>query len=95
MKEKPGKYGILIRMISDSDCRYVVKMEVYSGRKDPVAGTERGPSAVVKRLVESIKGSARNVTTDRYYTGVDLAEELFNSYNLPRSRQTENTSQII
>ena len=32
MKEKPGKYGILIRMLTDCDKRYVFRMEVYAGK---------------------------------------------------------------
>ncbi|KAJ4446306.1 hypothetical protein ANN_13001 [Periplaneta americana] len=38
MKDKPGKYGILIRMLSDAHTRYILKMEVYA-EKD-----ERPPS---------------------------------------------------
>lgn len=43
--------------------------------------TERGPMALVTRLVEPIKRSGRNVTTDRYYTSVDLAET-WNDFHL-------------
>lgn len=33
MKNKPGgKYGILVRMLEDSQNRYVLKVEVYTGK---------------------------------------------------------------
>ncbi|KAJ4426109.1 hypothetical protein ANN_26918 [Periplaneta americana] len=34
MKDKPGKYGILIRMLSDVHTRYILKMEVYAGKDE-------------------------------------------------------------
>lgn len=82
MKDKPGKYGIMIRMLTDVTMRYVIKMEVYCGMKNPITGNERGPSFIVKRLVEQIKATSRNVTTDRFYTSVDLAEDLYKNYCL-------------
>lgn len=78
MKDKPGKYGILIRMLCDANSRYVLNMEVYCGRTD----IERGTIPLVCRLVMPIAQSGRNVTTDRYYTSVDLAEKLYNEYKL-------------
>lgn len=81
MKEKPGKYGILIRILADSKFRYVYKMEVYAGKSKKLIN-ENGPNQIVKRLVEPIKNSGRNVTTDRYYTSVELAEDLYKNYGL-------------
>lgn len=77
MKDKPGKYGILIRMLSDAHTRYILKMEVYAG-KDERPAEERSAKAVVRRLVKPLEGTGRNVTTDRYYTSIELAEELYN-----------------
>ncbi|KAJ4446865.1 hypothetical protein ANN_13565 [Periplaneta americana] len=84
MKDKPGKYGILIRMLSDAHTRYILKMEVYAG-KDERPAEERSAKAVVRRLVKPLKpleGTGRNVTTDRYYTSIELAEELYNDDKL-------------
>lgn len=81
LKDKPGKYGILIRMLSDSHTRYILKMEVYAG-KDERPSEERSAKAVVKRLVKPVQRTGRNVTTDRYYTSVELAEELYNDAKL-------------
>ncbi|KOC59109.1 hypothetical protein WH47_10935 [Habropoda laboriosa] len=33
MKDKSAKYGILIRMLTDSKRRYILNMEVYCGSK--------------------------------------------------------------
>lgn len=93
MKNKPGKYGILIRMLMDSETRYVVNMEPYCGKLDPVSegrgpsydgstAIGKGPTAVVKRLLDPIKGTSRNVTTDCSYTSVELAEDLYNDYQI-------------
>ncbi|KAJ4430773.1 hypothetical protein ANN_19364 [Periplaneta americana] len=81
MKDKPGKYGILIRMLSDVHTRYILKMEVYAG-KDEGPAEERTAKAVVRRLVKPLEGTGRNVTTDRYYTSIELAEELYNDDKL-------------
>ena len=81
MKEKPGKYGILIRILADAETRYILNMEVYAGKSNSTR-EERGPSAIVKRLVKPISNSGRNVTTDRFYTSVELAEDLWNEFHL-------------
>ncbi|KAJ4425890.1 hypothetical protein ANN_27516 [Periplaneta americana] len=81
MKDKSGKYGILIRMLSDAHTRYILKMEVYAG-KDERPAEERSANAVVRRLVKPLEGTGRNVTMDRYYTSIELAEELYNDDKL-------------
>ena len=80
LKEKPGKYGMLVRILADCEYRYVHSMEVYAG-KDGTTPESRGPREVVKRLIAPIKNTGRNVTTDRYYTSVELAEDLYSDYN--------------
>ncbi|KAF4519246.1 hypothetical protein B566_EDAN002134 [Ephemera danica] len=81
LKEKPGKYGLIYRMLSDALHHYILKLEPYAG-KDHRPPAERSPSAIVKRLVEPVEGSGRNVTMDRFYTAVDLAEDLYNQSKL-------------
>lgn len=82
MKDKPGKYGVLIRMLADCSTRYVLRMEVYAGKPQNSTSISRGPQGIVKRLVDPIKNSGRNVTTDRYYTSVELAEDLYKDFGL-------------
>ncbi|KAJ4425527.1 hypothetical protein ANN_27721 [Periplaneta americana] len=55
--------------------------EVYAG-KDERPAEERSAKAVVRRLVKPLEGTGRNVTTDRYYTSIELAEELYNDDKL-------------
>ncbi|KAJ4425420.1 hypothetical protein ANN_28035 [Periplaneta americana] len=82
MKDKPGKYGILTRMLRDSKSRYVISMEPYAGKNKNAAQQTNSATAVVKCLVHPINNSGRNVTTYRYYTSVDLAEDLWNNHKL-------------
>lgn len=82
MKEKPVKYGIVIKMLADYKIRYILRMEVYVGKSGDSISESRGPTQIVKRLAEPLRNSGRNITTDRYYTSVDLAEELYNDFGL-------------
>ncbi|KAJ4431072.1 hypothetical protein ANN_19665 [Periplaneta americana] len=77
LKEKPGKYGILIRLFADCDYRYVHCMDVYAVKQEGTTPESRGPRKIVKRLVAPIKDSGRNVTTDLFYTSIELAEDLY------------------
>lgn len=76
MPNKPGKYGILIRTLSDAQYRYMCNLEVYPG-KDPLWPQEnRGPTANVMNLTRPYHYTGRSVTFDRYYTSIDLATKL-------------------
>ncbi|KAJ4435065.1 hypothetical protein ANN_23639 [Periplaneta americana] len=46
MKDKPGKYGILIRMLTDSKSRYVISMEPYAGKNKNAAQQTNSATAV-------------------------------------------------
>ena len=72
--DKPGKYGFLIRMVADCDTNYILKMDFYSGKSSTM---NNSASEVVKRLISPWILSGRNITMDRYYTSVDLAESLY------------------
>ena len=81
LPSKPGKYGILFRTVADATFRYMWKIWPYSGRPE---APERSPPNVqldgvpemVKFLVQELSGTGRNVTLDRFFTSVPLAEEL-------------------
>ncbi|GBP30941.1 PiggyBac transposable element-derived protein 4 [Eumeta japonica] len=77
MPSKPNKYGIKNQALVDSKTFYLLAFEVYSG-KQPAGPYQvsNSPNDIVKRLVEPIKGSNRNVTTDNWYTSVKLATDL-------------------
>jgi len=82
MPQKPGKYGILFRVITDARARYVSKMIPYAGRCEDKGANSS--AQIVRQHSEHIRGSGRNITMDRYYiyTTVDLAEELVKERNL-------------
>ena len=71
IKGKPGKYGILIRMLTDSHKRYINAMEPYEGKSSEASNKSKD---IVCRLSETIKGSSRIITMGRL--PVELADEL-------------------
>ncbi|KAF0311053.1 PiggyBac transposable element-derived protein 4 [Amphibalanus amphitrite] len=81
LPSKPGRYGMLFRTAADANQRYFWKLWPYSGRPE---APERAPpyvqldgvNATVRYLVQEVMGSGRNITLDRFYTSVPLAEEL-------------------
>lgn len=78
MPNKPDKYGLLFRDVADARSRYVLNMLPYAGKaEDPDPALHvTGASAVVHHLVRPFQRSGRNVTADRFYSSVDLCEEL-------------------
>jgi len=79
MKDKTGKYGMLIRMLTDSHKKYVIAMEPYAGKLSEVSNK---PKDIVCRLSQTIKGSSRSITMDRFYSSVELADELWHNFKL-------------
>lgn len=77
MPLKPAKYGIKLYALCDSKTYYTWKFEIYCGlqREGPFK-TSNKPFDIVQRLVEPIKDTKRNLTTDNYYTSYELAEYL-------------------
>ncbi|XP_072384427.1 uncharacterized protein [Diabrotica undecimpunctata] len=73
MKEKPGKCDVTKRILADGSTHYVLRMEVNAGKYEGSTPVSRSPQKVVKRLLSPIQNSRRNITTDRYYTSVELA----------------------
>ncbi|XP_047098395.1 piggyBac transposable element-derived protein 4-like [Schistocerca piceifrons] len=77
MPNKPANYGLKLYALCDSKTFYIFNFEVYCGRQNPgpyVASNQ--PMDIVKRLVEPIKGTHRNVTTDNYYSSYPVAQHL-------------------
>ncbi len=83
MPQKPGKYGLLFRVLTDANVRYVHKMLPYAGKpRNENIVTRNSAAENVLDLTADIRGSGRNVTMDRYYTGVDLAKDLYQNHQL-------------
>lgn len=74
MPQKPAKYGLKYYALCDSKTFYTLNFTVQLVR--PYGNNSNKPTDIVKRLVEPIKNSNRNLTTDNYYTSYPLAEHL-------------------
>ncbi|XP_045456067.1 uncharacterized protein LOC123665880 [Melitaea cinxia] len=57
-------------------------MEIYVGENDGPYDHSNSPSEVVKRLVEPIKNSHRNIVMDNWFTSFPLLRDLLNDYGL-------------
>lgn len=72
---KPGKYGIKIWVLADATNAYMYNAEVYIGKINGKPETNQGEN-VVKRLSQSILKTGRNITTDNFFTTLNLAKYL-------------------
>jgi hypothetical protein len=79
---KPESYGLKAYPMVDARTFYTCNMEIYLGRQAGNNPIDNTPGAVVKRLIAPISGSGRNVTTDNWYTSVDLALDLKRNHRL-------------
>ena len=84
---KPGKYGELIRWICDAEHRYVLNGIPWTKRPaDPTAAElyKQGNTAknLVLELTSPFHGTGRNITGDRFFSGVPLCEELLFRHRL-------------
>lgn len=75
IKSKPGRYGIKIWAICDSDNSYVWAMEIYAGKKASGREVNQG-ERVVLSLTQDIQKSGRNITCDNFFTSIGLARKL-------------------
>uniref|UniRef100_A0A1A7Y6J1 PiggyBac transposable element-derived protein domain-containing protein n=1 Tax=Iconisemion striatum TaxID=60296 RepID=A0A1A7Y6J1_9TELE len=72
---KPAKYGIKLWVVCDVASSYAWGMLPYLGKVTPDAPPEKGQGKrVVLELTEGLPG--RTVTTDNFFTSLDLGEEL-------------------
>lgn len=68
MPNKPSKYGIKNHALVDSATYYLLKIEIYAGAQPE--GPYKVPSdniSLVKRMIEPISGTGRNITMDNWY----------------------------
>ncbi|XP_055336857.1 piggyBac transposable element-derived protein 1-like [Paramacrobiotus metropolitanus] len=75
--KKPSKYGLKNFILADSASKYCCNIQVYTG-KSPGAPPERNQGRrVVLDLVQYLGvDSGRNVTTDNFFTDLELGLEL-------------------
>jgi hypothetical protein len=62
MLQKPGKYGILFRVLTDANVRYVSRMIPYAGKppNQDAPQLDNSPSGNVTELMQHISGSGLN-----------------------------------
>jgi hypothetical protein len=79
---KPSKYGFLYRVLNDSRLAYTYRAAIYAGRpvaeptENYISGVEEIVCELLRRYGAKNELKGRNLTTDRFYTSVDLAETL-------------------
>nr|CAH7765836.1 unnamed protein product [Callosobruchus chinensis] len=80
---KPSKYGIKVFALVDARTFYTVNLEVYLGEQPigPFRVSNKVPD-VVKRMIEPINGSGRNVSMDNWFTSFSVIEDLFTDHRL-------------
>ncbi|XP_069585014.1 piggyBac transposable element-derived protein 4-like [Ranitomeya imitator] len=78
---KPAKYGIKIFWACDSSNAYPLQGQLYTGKPTDGPRQVNIGERTVLDLVSSYKGSGRNVTTDNFFTTMELAKVL-NSWNM-------------
>ena len=75
LPNKPGKYGLKVWVAADSASHYCFNASVYLGKHEEPVRDGLGAS-VVKKLVQPLYNSGRNITFDRFFTSVDLSKYL-------------------
>lgn len=77
MPNKPKSYGIKVFALVDARTFYLLKFEIYTGiQPEGPFRVSNSAHDIVLRLVEPIKRTGRNITTDNWYTSVPLALSL-------------------
>jgi hypothetical protein len=87
-KGKPQKYGVNFKSLNSVSYPYTYCSHVYAGK--PVdtpnqfylSGTDNYTKYLVDYLSERVVLSGRNLTMDRLYTSVDVAEWLYNKHQV-------------
>ena len=75
MPFKPAKYGLKFFVATCSETSFVLSLKPYLGKENNEIAVNLG-SKVVIELVKNYEGTGRNVTTDNFYTSLDLLREL-------------------
>lgn len=75
-QDKPDKYSMKIWTMADSHSGAILTAQLYTGKEGDKPEVGQG-TRVVMDLVRPYAGSCRTVACDRFFTGVDLARELY------------------
>ncbi len=75
MPLKPAKYGLKFFVATCSKTAFVLSMVPYLGKINNEVATNLGTKTVLE-LVKNYEGSGRNITTNNFYTNLDLLRDL-------------------
>ena len=75
LPSKPGKYGMKIWWIADSETKYPLGGLPYLGKEGNQRANGLGKK-VVEELSRPYRRTNRNITCDNYFTDIDLARNL-------------------
>lgn len=77
MPNKPAKYGLKVFALVSTSNFYATNLEVYVGKQpDGPYKVSNSCSDVVRRLVEPVIGTNRNITCDNWFSSVPLIIQL-------------------
>ena len=75
MPYKPEKFGIKFWIAIDVKTKYMLNSFTYIGKDDSRSGVTLGEH-IILRLLEPYRKTGRNLTTDSFFTSVNLAKTL-------------------
>lgn len=73
---KPDKFGIKFWIAADVDSKYMLNAVPYLGKDETRLSGQRLVDNVVLKLAEPFLGKGRNITTDNFFTSLELAKAL-------------------
>lgn len=76
MASKPDKFGIKFWLAVDVESKYLLNGFPYLGKDETRPSDQSVSENVVLRLVEPYLDTGRNITTDNFFTSLNLAEIL-------------------
>lgn len=88
MPAKPSKYGFLYKSLNDGIRAYTYRCHIYAGKpakeptEDYIQGVEETVMELLRRYKQKHEIKGRNITFDRFYTSVDLADSLLEEFNM-------------
>ncbi|XP_066909085.1 piggyBac transposable element-derived protein 4-like [Halyomorpha halys] len=75
LPNKPAKYGLKIIAMVDSSTKYLLNAIPYTG-KGSTPANQPAAAYFVKKLVEPIENSNRNITIDNWFTSIKLVSDM-------------------
>ena len=72
MANKPDKFGITFWMAVDVETKYLFNGFPYVGKDERRSGDVSMPTGIVMKLMMPLFKKGHNVTSDNYFTSLDL-----------------------